>query len=66
MKTKKKKVRKRIKKIFAHGAVRPVECDDEWVWFGASAGEEDYPVVFRMEKVPELVKWLQAQLEVRK
>ncbi len=53
----------RVSKVFAHGAVKPVRRDGEWIGFGAtSAGGDDYPVQFEVRKLPELIRWLQEQV----
>lgn len=57
----------RVSKVFAHGAVKPVRRDGEWISFGAtSADADDYPVQFQVKHLPELIKWLQAQAEEKK
>lgn len=51
-----------MKKVYAHGATSPVVRNGEWIYFGATSGDTDYPVCFRLEKIPELIKWLELQI----
>lgn len=61
--------KKAPKKVFAHGAIKSVCIDDrgrgdKWVFFGASvSGGEAYPVCFELKNVPELIEWLQYQVD---
>jgi hypothetical protein len=60
-------VRKRTPKaakVYAHGAVKPVTRVGEWIWFGATVADgDDYPVHFQVQHLPELIAWLQEQVE---
>lgn len=60
-----------MKKVFAHGAVNAVKkvkfrdypgVTKEWIYFGATIGDEAYPVCFELKEIPKLIEWLQAQL----
>lgn len=51
---------KKIKPIYAHGAVKPLAINGQWILFGAtSAHGEDYPVQFQMKNIPDLIEWLE-------
>jgi hypothetical protein len=47
---------------FAHGAVKPVRREGEWIYFGSTIVGDDYPVVFRVEQLPGLIAWLSRQV----
>jgi len=62
-------------KIYAHGATKPVvftlpdkDCEfwpgDVWLRFGATVGDEDYPVHFySFKEVKKLHSWLGKKIE---
>lgn len=59
-------MKERISKVRAHGAVHPVKATDEdggYVSFGPTRTGAEYPVVFYVEKLPALIKFLQSEVD---